>query len=512
MNALNLKAHIISQACDNLKVETGLPYSVEIHKYSTSESNKVYWLHNSYKLWVRYDFDTYLRPEIMIKYNSSDIALGYIKFTWENPVKCNECNKYIKEYEYYSYERVAGERRAAKYYCCLSCYAALFPTRNFKLPFAHLIRKVLPLPMRKTYWKNSSTGEIILQLPSKRISLNPDSFDPLSYADPAKTEDQSAIGTLFNKIKNDLVEELIEELNTSEEYMLIDSEHLARIAHNKGINIRFLGRLALKASCNYVREIACILVLSRGIKRLILNGISSIKNLQDPRDVILCYLNNILSVVETVISKKLWTQLTEYIQGHWGLIIEKSILYKLHIPSLAIATCKQLHIFFHKLFDPNYMSPVPFIKENLVLLPIVCDETYTARSVDLLMSKAYELDKKGKKEHWYIKGGSERKQALEYMEKALKVAGDVYKKNSLNYADVALEYAKLLESLHVENGNPNNSKWNKAAEIKPTDYSEQAEYYYELAMQIYEKEEMSHKKLIDCLLGMSHLSAVKNVI
>eukprot|EP00826_Nyctotherus_ovalis_P065616 TRINITY_DN964_c0_g1_i17.p1 TRINITY_DN964_c0_g1~~TRINITY_DN964_c0_g1_i17.p1 ORF type:complete len:649 (+),score=113.42 TRINITY_DN964_c0_g1_i17:758-2704(+) len=511
VSTLNLKPHIVSQVCDELQVETVLPYSVEIHKYSTRESSKVYWLHHSYKLWVRYAFDTYLRPEIMTTHSSSDVVSGFIKFTWKYPVKCSECNKYVEDYDYYSYERVASERRAADYLCCLSCYTMLFPSRNFKVPFARLMRKTLPPPMRQVYWKDSCTGEITAQLPSKRIALNPDSFDSLSYADPVRTEDQSVIGAVFDKVKNDLVEELIEELNTNQDYMIIDAEHLGRIAHNKGINLKFLGRLALKACSAYIKEIACTLALSRGIKRLVLNAVASIKDSQDPRDVVLSYLNHVFSVVETMVSKKIWTLLTDYIQSHWGLTIEKSILNKLHIPSLAIATCKQLHISFQKLFEANYMSLVPFAKENLTLLPTICDETYTARSIDLLIFRARELDRKGRKAHWYAKGGPERVQALALMEKALQIAGSVYQKNSVNYADVALECAKTVESLHVESGNPKNSKWNKAAKIPPSKYSEQAEYYYELALQIYEKEEMSHKKMIECLLGMSRLAAVKSV-
>ena len=308
-----------------------------------------------------------------------------------------------------------------------------------------------------------------------------------------------------------MVEEWIAGLNNNKEYMLMDAEHLGRLAHNKGINIKFIGRLALKTTYNYIREIACILVISRGIKRLILNAVSSIKDSQDPRDVILSYLNHLLSIVETPLSKKLWTQLTDYIQSHWALTVDKSILNKIHINSLAVATCKQLHINFHNLFDINYMSLVPFEKGNLIMLPIIHDETYAARSLDLLMCKSFELDKKGKRIHWNVKGGPEREMATKYVDKAVKVAAGIYQKNSLNYADTALEYAKHLESLHEEKGNPANSKWNKAAKIPPSRYSDNAEGYYELAMKIYEKEEMSHKKLIECMMGISRLSSVKSV-
>ena len=50
-----------------------------------------------------------------------------------------------------------------------------------------------------------------LEMEYRKISLNPDAFDSLSYPDESRIEDQGIVETLFNKVKNDLVEELIDE-------------------------------------------------------------------------------------------------------------------------------------------------------------------------------------------------------------------------------------------------------------------------------------------------------------
>ena len=503
MNSINLKSHVVSQLCDEEAIEVALPYSLEVHRYCTSNAEKYFLLHLPYKLWVKYETETYLRPEIMTTYSTGETDPTFVKFTWKDPVKCNECNQYIIDYDFLSYERSVNNTRTTQYFCCLACFAILSPKKGFKVPFDKLVQNTLPESMRKVYWRNMNTGEVTSKPPTKRVAFNPDAFDTLSFADPNKSEDQVFIDSLFNKIRHDLVDNLIAELNINEEYMLIDAEHLGRLAHNKGINIRFLGRLALKASCSYVREIACVLIISRGIKRLVLNALDNLKDDQDPKDIILLYLNHLLSLVDTTISRNLWQQLTQHIQSHWILTIDKSVLNRIHIPSLTIAVCKQLKIYVHNLFDVNYMLMTPFEKSKLIMLPSVLDEVYPARSLDLIVSKALVLNKEVNTE--------DREEGLKLMEKGLQVAATIYQKNSLQYADTALEYAKYLQAIHETVAGVGNPKWYTTAKIAPSKFSEAAEFYYEEAMNIYMKEELSHRKLIECLVGLAKLSAIKNV-
>ena len=251
---LNIKKHMITQTCDDQQVEVSLPFNTQIHKYLLGNTQKSYIVHMSYNLWIRYTSSTYLRPELMTTHSSNEIEAIFQKFTWKNPIKCNECNRYIDDYEYYSYERFAfGDRRglSSEYTCCLSCYTRLLPSRNFQVPFSRIIRKSLPLSERFVHWKNSETGEICFKPPNRKVPLNPDAFDPLAVSDPNNERDQSILNSLFSHVRNDLVEELVKELNTTQDYMLIDEEHLAQLAHSKGINIRYLGKLTYQASSNY---------------------------------------------------------------------------------------------------------------------------------------------------------------------------------------------------------------------------------------------------------------------
>ena len=511
---LNLKQHIVSQLCDEQQIKVDIPYSVEIHWYPQTEFIKGYIIHMPHKLWVRYTSDIYLRPEVMTTYSSNELEPGFEKYTWKNPVKCNECGRFLIDYEYYTYEKYSfGDRKSIifQYMCCLECYTRLSPSRDFKVPFDKIVKKVLPMSSRLIYWKNIRTDEVTFKPPNKKIPLNPDAFDSLNAIDSFHTKDQGVLTGLFYNIRSDFVDIMINELNTNEDYMLIDAEHLGRLAHSKGINIRFLGRVSFQASFNYIRETAVIMIISRGIKRLVLNALNEIDANDDPRDIMLTHLNQLLSVSENPSSKLLWDQLSEYIQTHWDVTIERSVLVKIHMPALLIAVCKQLHINFDKFFEINYLTLTPFMKVNLKMYPQVIDEPYAAQSLDLILAKARTLDRRGKRSQWNIKSGPERERATEYFDKAVRIAIAIYQKGSLSYADVALEYAKHLESMHEEGGNPLNSKWNRAAQVPPSKYSESALFFYDDAYKIYEKEGLHYKNMVECMLGLSRLTSATNV-
>ena len=514
-NQINLKLHMVSQACDNQELNVELPYNVEVHEYQQNEGKIMYVLHMVNKLWVRYAADIYLRPEVMTTYSCNELEPGFEKFTWKEPEKCNECIRYIQDYEYYSYDKYAyGDRKTIimKYRCCLVCYERLFPSRNFKVPFNKIVRKSLPMSLRLTHWRNVLTDEVVFKPPNKKIPLNPDSFDSLNEVDAYHEKDKKALIDLFYSIRNDFVDDLITELNRNQDYMLFDSEHLAKLAHSKGINMRFLGKVVYQANFAYIRQIAITMIIARSIKRLVLNALNSIKDDDDPKDIMITYLNQLLSVSETAVSRALWDQLTEYIREHWDIVVERGVLMKLHMPSLTIAVCKQLRVNFLRFFEINYLSLSPFPMASLQMFPIVLDSPYVAKSLDLLLSKARTLDKRAKKSQWNMKSGQERERATEYFDKAVRVAIAIYGKDSIQYADTALEYASHLESMHEESGNPLNSKWNRASKIPSSKYSESAIYYFSDCLNVYESEGLQYKKMIDCMLGLSRLVEVTDVI
>ena len=157
------------------------PYNVQIHKYALGNGKSSYLTHMPYRLWMKYAAATYLRPEVMTNYSGNEIEPNFERFTWKRPVRCNECFRYIDDYEYYTCDNYSFRNQQEtlyKYICCLSCYTRLLPTKDFKIPVARIIRKVLPLSERLVYWRNINTGEVFLTPPNKKSPLNPDAFDP----------------------------------------------------------------------------------------------------------------------------------------------------------------------------------------------------------------------------------------------------------------------------------------------------------------------------------------------
>jgi hypothetical protein len=191
--------------------------------------------------------------------------------------------------------------------------------------------------------------------------------------------------------------------------------------------------------------------------------------------------------------------------------IEKAVLKKLHVPALAIAVFGQLRVVATRLFDTNYLSLTPFVKADITIAPSIVDPPYAAYSLDLVLARARALDGQGRKAQWHLKGGPERDQATKHYDRAVRIAALLYKKTSLQYAEVALEFAKHLESIHEEQGSPLNSKWNRAAQILPSKHSELAQYFYTDAHQVYESLGYHSKQVIECLLGLGRLCAVLDV-
>ncbi len=308
---LNLKKHVVMELGSQSGVEVELPYNVQVH---WDEGSRTHFMHMCHRLWVECAPDLTLRMEVTSSYSTGELEAGYEFFTWKNPSKCHECDKYISEYEYYAFEKYSlndNKTLLHQYLCCLSCYDRLLPSRGFKAPFHRLVLKSVPPANRLIYWRNPST--ILYTRPSKRVALNADAFDRLCEADAANRKDRATITVLLDKLRQDTLDELIDELEGAQDAILLDAEHLSRLAHGKGINLRLLGRVTYQTAHNYVREIAVILILSRGIKHLLLEALHRLDLAEDPRDILVSYVNHILSLLDTPTSKLLWDQLAVYV-------------------------------------------------------------------------------------------------------------------------------------------------------------------------------------------------------
>ena len=55
----------------------------------------------------------------------------------------------------------------------------------------------------------------------------------------------------------------------------------------------------------------------------------------------------------------------------------------------------------------------------------------------------------------------------------------------LRYANILKEFGEHLESRHQEKGRPENSRWNKSFAIPEDDFSSEARYFFNSALQVY---------------------------
>ncbi len=76
-------------------------------------------------------------------------------------------------------------------------------------------------------------------------------------------------------LKNTLIPQLVS-LFDSLTIIPIDSESLTRAFHQQGVNMRYLGTVATKASLLHVRTICIVEMLSRTIKRMVHNMVNNL--------------------------------------------------------------------------------------------------------------------------------------------------------------------------------------------------------------------------------------------
>ena len=117
------------------------------------------------------------RPELAMKHNDGKLDPDYELVTWVNPVRCEECNKFILEFEYFYYEKRNIDKKATllkQYYCCKSCHDLLAPMERLKVPSNRVVHKTMAEKNRFTRYINVSTGEETFEFPGHKIPLNPD--------------------------------------------------------------------------------------------------------------------------------------------------------------------------------------------------------------------------------------------------------------------------------------------------------------------------------------------------
>ena len=76
-------------------------------------------------------------------------------------------------------------------------------------------------------------------------------------------------------LKNTLIPQLVS-LFDSLTIIPIDSESLTRAFHQQGVNMRYLGAVASKASLLHVRTICTVEMIARTIKRIVHNMVNQL--------------------------------------------------------------------------------------------------------------------------------------------------------------------------------------------------------------------------------------------
>lgn len=87
-----------------------------------------------------------LRPELTVANNKGEPDPDCQYFTWRTPTRCDECQEWINDYEYYYFEKRSvdkTQRILVQYYCCINCYLERLPTENFKYPVNKIVKKEL---------------------------------------------------------------------------------------------------------------------------------------------------------------------------------------------------------------------------------------------------------------------------------------------------------------------------------------------------------------------------------
>ena len=482
MNKLNYKKHLVTQLYNNEQVEMLLPYNVEVHKYYNKECQKLFFINRPWNLFIKVPNSCHLRTEALSTYTVTESSSVFEKFTWKCLVKCTECDNWIKDYDFYAHQSYRAGYNKSQYMCCLTCYNHLSPSKGFRIPFNQIIAVTLPEPLRFTYWRNARTGEIVYESPDVKMAYNPDAFSS------ENEKDKKALTSLLAKVKKDIVINLINELDNNK--VLIDAEHLAEVAHAKGINIRFLGKLVFMPKSNYIREIAVILILSRSIKYFILK---ELENSKDSKNIIITYLNQLLSLADNEGSKEKWTLLAEYVRSHWGIIIDKSVLRRVNMTSLMIAVCNQLHVDYNESFNINYLSPTPFNTSKLIINPSIIDTPPKSQTINFLLRKIQELMRESK-------SGRRDSDVKKLVSETIRLTVRIYEKDAESYADVYLDCAIHLMSLHE-----GYIEWEWGDFTSSKDKSN-ITCLLEEALKIYEEKKPSSTKQIKCLLALAQLT------
>ena len=145
----------------------------------------------------------------------------------------------ILDYEYYTYEKRGCD-------ISLEAWDSTDPTQ-LPYPPDKFVLYTVPDRLRVIYWRNAA-GEIRFTRPTKLTPLNPDAHCVLEEAAPGAMSDADELRAASHVLQDTVIPELIRELDELECEPAL-GKHLVEEMHKRGINARYLGRIANECRC-----------------------------------------------------------------------------------------------------------------------------------------------------------------------------------------------------------------------------------------------------------------------
>eukprot|EP00771_Trimastix_marina_P000058 gnl/Trimastix_PCT/1058.p1 GENE.gnl/Trimastix_PCT/1058~~gnl/Trimastix_PCT/1058.p1 ORF type:complete len:1404 (-),score=522.83 gnl/Trimastix_PCT/1058:348-4559(-) len=445
-----------------------------------------------------------LRHELVSGYGEgARTQQGYHRYIMRNPIQCDHCGRLLEEYEYFSYEK-------RHFDLCLSCYATACRQYEedgreiLRYPIPRFTKKRVPQQERLVYWKHETTGDIQAEEPIETTPLNPDAYASRNEADMAQ------LAACHGHLQGEVIGRFIDELERLECAPLTGTE-LAEEMHKRGINMRYLGRIAT-VRWIHLRQLAVREMLARTIKVLIRDGLyfSSDKreyNEENAKYIVLHYLNEIFTPQQTESSQTMWQYIEEFTLKKFDYAIEEGVRDKIYLLALLHSVTEKLGLTMARYAPYDFNETAPFQMEDLVALqPTVKLGLEHSDLVDEALQQARDEDAKGRRSLWHLPGGPERAQATTLLREAIQLAEYVYGARHVLTADAYFELAQQLESRHCERGRPEHSRWNKCGGIPHDELSIEAEQYYRRALEIREEHYGTyHVDCATCYLALARL-------
>mmetsp|Transcript_10433 Transcript_10433/g.10476 ORF Transcript_10433/g.10476 Transcript_10433/m.10476 type:complete len:190 (-) Transcript_10433:1090-1659(-) len=137
------------------------------------------------------------------------------------------------------------------------------------------MRKEVPEKDRRPFYQDMSSGKKFSEPQFKKIPLNSDANLGICNTrdKQQRVHDQDENVRAGQKVKDEIVERMLEDLNNVEEDPLT-SDQLEVLFHSRGVSMRHLGKLCTFAQLNHQRKMGVIEVIARCAKVLIRDGLT----------------------------------------------------------------------------------------------------------------------------------------------------------------------------------------------------------------------------------------------